>query len=476
MNRIIRLLLIFVLVFLSGCSLAPKYQKPLLPVSAKYPGYAKSASGNGKSYAYDIPWQEYFKDPYLRKLILIALDNNRDLRITALRVKETKALYQIERSKLFPTINLDGTASRMHTPADISVTGAPLTISNYQVDFSFTSWELDFWGHILNLKKAAFERFLASDETRRAATLSLISQVAENYLILRALDERILLAEETVANHKKSFAIFTKRFKVGAISRLDLSQVETLLRDAEALSAELKQGRDAASHILTFLVGSGIPDRPTDTYFSDNLVLDKVRIGLPSELLTARPDIVAAEHVLKAQGANIGAARAAFFPKITLTSLFGTASSELERLFRNGNDVWNFTPDLTLPIFDAGYNRAFLKGAKVQRDIAVANYEKTIQIAFREVSDALSARFWLEKEVHIHKQLLAAQTERARLAKLRYDNGAAPYLEVLDAERDLLSAKQQLVQTRRAFLSSRVRLYAALGGGSKRLDYAYNNK
>jgi multidrug efflux system outer membrane protein len=335
------------------------------------------------------------------------------------------------------------------------------------VDVGLAAWELDFWGRVRNLKDAALETYLATDEARRAFAVSLVGEVAVGYLALRELDERIALARQTIASREESLRIFKRRFEVGAIAKMDLVQVEVLLQQAQTLAAQLEQGRAVQAHALTLLVGSPLPPLPENTGLGDDAVARELRVGLPSDLLLQRPDIVAAEHQLRAAQANIGAARAAFFPRITLTGSAGTASAELNGLFDSGSRAWNFMPSLSLPIFDAGRNRANLDLAEVRRDLAVTNYEKTVQAAFRDVSDALSARHWLTEQVRIAQATLAAQTERARLSQLRYDNGSAPYFEVLDAQRELLTAEQQLVQTRRALLSSRVSLYAALGGGSQ---------
>ncbi len=320
-----------------------------------------------------------------------------------------------------------------------------------------------------SLEQSSLENFLATDAARRAAAISLVTQVAQGYLRLRELDERLVLARKTVASREESFRIFKRRFEVGSTSKLDLTQVETLLWQAQSLSAQLEQQRAAQAHALTLLVGTPVDWAPGQGGVDDQSVLSELRVGLPSDLLTSRPDIAAAEHQLKAALTNIGAARAAFFPRVTLTGAFGSASAELDGLFGAGSRSWTFLPSISLPIFDAGRNRANLDLANVRSDLAVASYEKSIQNAFRDVSDALSARRWLTEQVRIQQNTLAAQTERARLATLRYDNGAAAFLEVLDAQRDLLSVEQQLVQTRSALLSSRVSLYAALGGGTTEL-------
>lgn len=452
---------------LGACSLAPAYHAPALPVAAAWPADAQSMQKPADAIPVaDTGWRDYFSDSRLQALITQALTNNRDLRSAILHVEEARAAYGIQRADQFPTLGLGAGETRGRTPGDLNLTGQPLVGTEYRAGVNLSAWELDFWGRVRSLKDAALENFLATDAARRAVTLSLVAQVADSYLALLELDERIGLTQRTIASREETFRIFTRRFEVGSISRLELTQAETLLSQAQTLGAQLEQARAAQLHALTVLVGSAPAPLPADARLNDAMLRD-LQAGLPSDLLTRRPDIVAAEHRLKASHANIGAARAAFFPRIALTGSLGTASAELSGLFEPGSKAWSFSPVLSLPIFDAGRNRAGLDLAEVRRDLAVAGYEKTVQTAFREVSDALSARHWLAEQVRIQQTTLAAQTERARLAKLRYDNGAAPYLEVLDAQRDLLAVEQQLVQTRRALLSSRVNLYAALGGGSQ---------
>lgn len=454
---------------LAGCaSLAPAYQAPPLPVALVYPDAGES--GEPGVAASGIGWSDYFTDPQLRALIAVALDNNRDLRIAALRIDEARAAYGIERSGLFPAVGLGLDGQRSRVPGDLNLTGQPLVAGQYQAGLSVSAWELDVWGRVRSLQDSALENLLASGQARRAVGVALVAQVADAYLTLRELDERLELASQTVASRGESYRIFKRRYEVGAISRLDLSQVEVLLTQAQTLQEQLEQARATRVHALVQLLGvaqapaalAAWPSRRID----DAAVLREVAPGLPSNLLAARPDIAAAEHQLRAAQANIGAARAAFFPRISLTGSFGSASSELDGLFDSGSRAWSFIPRLSLPIFDAGRNRASLDLAVVRRDVAVANYEKSVQNAFREVADALSGRRSLARQVAIQQIALAAQVERARLAKLRYDNGAAPYLEVLDAQRDLLALQQSLVQTRRALLSNQVGLYAALGGGA----------
>ncbi len=454
---------------LAGCSLAPRHEQPALPVASAYPGDSGSPSGATSKHplASEVAWRDYFADPYLQMLIAQALENNRDLRQAVLRVAEARAAYGIQRADRFPTLTASAAGSRGRTPADLSMSGQAQVGSQYQTNLGLAAWELDFWGRVRGLKEAALESYLSTDEARRAATVGLIAQVADTYLALRELDERSALARQTIASREESFRIFSRRYEVGAIARMDLVQVETLLHQAQTLAAQLEQTRAAQAHGLAVLVGAPLSPLPEQAGFDDGIVMPELRVGLPSDLLLQRPDIMAAEHRLRAATANIGAARAAFFPRIALTGSLGTASAELDGLFGAGSRAWAFLPSLSLPIFDGGRNRAGLDLAEVRRDLAVANYEKTVQTAFREVADALSARRWLAEQVKTAQATLVAQAERERLARLRYDNGSAPYFEVLDAQRDLLAAEQQAVQARRALLSSRVSLYAALGGGSQ---------
>ncbi|WP_447921843.1 efflux transporter outer membrane subunit [Achromobacter aegrifaciens] len=456
----------------SGCvSMAPDYSRPALPVPAAYSAPVDAAAvetaADETAAAAEISWRAYFPDPALQTLIATALDNNRDLRRALLRVEEARALYGIQRADQFPTLGVQADGSRSRVPGDLNLTGQPLVSSQYQVGLGMASWELDFWGRVRSLKDAALQNYLASDAAARAATLSLIAEVADSYLSLRELDERLALTRETIASREESLRIFRRRFEEGAISKLDLTQVETLWQQAKALGADLEQTRAAQAHALELLVGAPLNLPRLPARLDDGAVMRELPAGLPSDLLVNRPDIAAAEHQLKAANANIGAARAAFLPTITLTGAFGSASSELDGLFSGGSGAWSFAPSINLPIFDAGRRSSNLDLTEARRDQAVAAYEQTIQTAFKDVSDALSARYWLAEQVDVLRATVAAQSERARLAQLRYDHGASPYLEVLDAQRDLLAAQQKLAQTRRALLSSRVRLYAALGGGTQ---------
>jgi multidrug efflux system outer membrane protein len=445
---------------LAGCmSPAPPYVAPAMPVP---PRYGDGAFAGEETAADRVSWEHYFEDPALRQLIGRALGNNRDLRIAVLRVEEARAAYGIARADRLPTLGAQAVMGRFRIPA---TAGTTLLGNEYVVGLAVASWELDFWGRVRSLGEAALDSYLATEAAQRAATLSLITQTAIAYLALRELDERIALARQTMDSRAESLRIFTRRVAVGSTSRLNLTQVQTLLLQAQALLAQLKQKRDAQAHALSVLVGEPLELTTSSTRLNEKAFAQDLPPGLPSYLLVNRPDVVAAEYRLKSANASIGAARAAFFPRISLTGAFGAAGPQLDGLFSAGGQAWLFSPSISLPLFDDGRNRNNLSLAEARKDMAVAQYERTVQEAFRDVSDALTARVWLTEQVGIATAALSAQAQRARLSQLRYDNGAASFLEVLDAQRELLAAGQQLVQSRAALLMARVELYAALGGG-----------
>lgn len=452
----------------AGC--APPTPSPArlaLPVATQYPAQPTDVAPGVPAPGLD--WRGYFTDPQLQTLIALALENSRDLRTAILQVQEARAAYGIQRTERLPSLGLGVDAARARTPGDLSLTGQPVTSSQYQATLGISAWELDFWGRVRSLEDAALQDFLATDQARRTIHLMLVTSVADSYYGLKALDERIALAQRAIASHEESLRIFTRRFEVGSTSRLDLLQVRTLLSQAQSLGAQLAQTRAAQAHALVLLVGAPVELTPRGAALNSLAPFPELQPGLPSELLVQRPDIRAAEHRLQAAQANIDAARAAFFPRISLTGNLGTASSQLDGLFASGSGAWRFAPSISLPVFDGGRLRTSLDLAEIRRDMSIASYEKTVQTAFREVSDALSSREWLSRQAAIEQAALDVHAERARLARLRYDNGAAAFLEVLDAQRELLSTQQQLAQTRRALVSARIALYASLGSGSLHL-------
>lgn len=452
---------------------APMASQGVLPESAIASDWPVDAGGQAAAgrAAAALSWRDYFTDPQLVSLIETALRNNRDLRLALLRVEEARAAYGIQRAEQFPAIAVGAQGARSRMPGDLNGTGRALIVADYEAFVGMSSWELDLWGRVRGLKKAALQEYLATRAAQQAAGATLVAAVADGYLGLRTLDERLVLADQTIATREESLRIFRRRNEVGSASRLELTQVQTLLDQARLLQAQLLQARAVQAHALTMLLGAPVElIAVAGTRLHDENLLAPLRAGLPAELLATRPDIVAAERRLASAQANIGAARAAFFPRIALTGSLGSASAELDGLFESGSRAWTFVPTISLPIFDGGRRRASLDLAGVRRDMAIAAYERTIQVAFREVADALSSRQWLARQVGILRQSLETQTQRAHLAQLRYDHGAVAYLEVLEAQRDLLEAQQQWLQVRRSLLSSQIALYIALGGGTDLLS------
>ncbi|MGB4347770.1 MAG: efflux transporter outer membrane subunit [Burkholderiaceae bacterium] len=450
-------LLISAVVLLSGCQFVPKYFKPDAPIPENYPTATKA----GAKSAADIGWRDFFQNPELQAVIQSALENNRDLKTAALRIEEARALFNIQRADELPTLNATGNATR----ARQFVLGTMRSSTTYQVGASLSSFELDFFGRVKNLSNAALAQYLATEEARRAVQISLVGEVAKAWLNERALAEQSLLASRTLQARETSFDLVKKRFDAGITNALELRQSDTLVQSARAALLAARRQHAQASNALALLVGAAgkLPDASA-TLSAQNIVAD-IAAGLPSDLIAHRPDIRSAEQKLRANQANIAAARAAFFPRISLTSGVGLASDNLSDLFAGSARTWSFAPQLILPIFDAGRNKANLSLAQVRTNIAVADYEKTIQIAFREVADALAARATIDEEVTAQQAVQTSQTDRLKLAQARYQNGIANYLEVLDAERELFAAEQQLLQTRLLRLTNAVDLYRSLGGG-----------
>lgn len=444
--------------FLAGCSFAPPHARPALPVA---PEYAEAPSEAGSIAT--LGWREFFAAPELRRLIGTALANNRDIRIAAGRVEEARAAWRIDGSWLYPDITADLSGTRARMPGNVPGLGEPVTGTQIHAQLG-ASWEIDFWGRLRNLREYARQQYLASEEARRGVATSLVANVAITWLAHREYEERIALARESITTRDSALRILRQRHEVGSGSRLDLTQAQLLLAQAKTALHALEQQRDINFNALVLLVGQPVETGPGKLHLAEGGER-ALPPGLPSELLTNRPDIMAAEHQLRAANADIGAARAAFFPNISLTGTAGTASSELEGLFGAGSGAWSFSPSIRLPIFNAGRLAANLDLAEARRNTAIATYEQTVQRAFRDVSDALVRRRQLQRQIASTEDMLAALTERARLARLKFDHGRAAYLEVLDAERNLFDTQQTLVQLRHGYYGSGVALYAALGGG-----------
>lgn len=457
---------------LAACtSLAPPYERPDAPMPAQFA--TAPASGEPATQVADLDWRDYFTNAELQGLIDKALANNRDLRSAMLRVDEARAAHGISLADRTPTAGLGLDSQRGRVPGDLSPTGRPLVASQHQLGVGFTSWEIDLWGRVRSMNDAALQTYFATVEGRRAATLLLVSQVANSWLSVREYDRRLYLARQALDTRAEARRVFGRRVEVGSASQLEFVQVELLWQQASALVSQLELQRRVQMNALAMLVADpelNLP--PSQQPLVDLAALQALAPGLPSQLLENRPDILAAERQLQAANARIGAARAMFFPRIALTSMVGTASAELGGLFSSGSRAWSFAPSVSLPLFDGGRRQANLELTKVQREQAVNHYQQTIQSAFRDVADGLAARQWLDQQLQTLRATEQTLTRRSQLVNRRYQAGAARYFEVLDAERDLLAAQQQVVQAEHALMSAQVGLYAALGGGSRALDPA----
>jgi multidrug efflux system outer membrane protein len=449
---------------LAACNLAPNYVRPEAPVPAQW---NDTDAAKGARRAAELDWREFFPDERLRALISAALDNNRDLRIATARVAEARALYGVQRADRLPTVNLAADRNAARTPADLSLAGRAMTTQRYDVDLGLLSFELDFWGRVRNLSDAALASYLSTEEAQRAARLALISTVADTYLGVQELSEREAIARDTLQGRQESFDLVARRREVGVAGDLDYYLAQAILETARVDLANLERQRSAAENALRVVVGHMPENLPPGRKLTDQGIVNDLSAGLPSEVLLARPDVLAAEQALIGANANIGAARAAFLPRINLTGTFGTASGALGNLFKAGQKAWTFQPTLSEPLFDAGRTGAGVDLAQARKVIAVAQYEKTLQQAFREVADLLAARQKLAEQLKAQELVETAQGERLRLTDARYQGGVASHLELLDAQRDAFTARQATVQARRQLLSAAAQLYAALGGGGE---------
>lgn len=459
--------LIVLVTVLGGCSLMPTYERPKPPVPSTWPDSVKLKPTTGIAQA---DWQHYFSDPRLQALITAALESNRDLRIATARISEARAQYGIQQADRFPNVDLAATRNASRTPADLSATGSIVTAQRYDVGVNLVSYELDFWGRVSSLNASAKANYFATESAQRAFRLSLIADVANAYLSLLEINERTQLADATVKARAESRELFTRRRDAGVSNDSDWLQAEGSYQAAVAELANLQQQQAAAENFLNLLIGKSMAemkDLPAGRSLAEQRISSDLFAGLPAEVLLQRPDVLAAEQQLIAANANIGAARAAFLPRISLTGSVGTASSSLNGLFDAGSGAWSFQPSIIMPLFDAGRNSANVDIAKARKVIAVAEYEKTIQQAFREVADLLSARDKLAEQLAAQQANADAQNHLLRLVEARYQAGIVSHLEVLDAERQSFAAEQGAIQVRRAWLSAATQLYKALAGESK---------
>jgi outer membrane protein, multidrug efflux system len=456
------------LLVLSGCTMAPEYTRPEAPVPSEWPSgsaYKDNIGKPGDVSAADITWHNFFIDERLQKVIELALMNNRDLRVAALNVEKTQALYRIQRAELLPAVSAGATFSQERVPGILSGTGKPATTELYNVNANISSWELDLFGRIRSLKDAALQEYLATEHACLGTQISLIAEVANTYLTLAADRELLKLAQETLRAQEDTYNLIRRRYELGASSELDLRQAQTRVEAARVDIFRYTAIVAGDENALTLLVGSPVPDELLPTELNTITILRDITPGLPADVLQRRPDILQAENQLKAANANIGVARAAFFPRITLTTSIGTTSDQLSGLFKSGSDTWSFIPQITMPIFDARTRPAY-DVAKVEREISLTQYEKAIQVAFREVADALAQRGTLGDQMAAQQSLVESTAETYRLSDLRYKSGIDSYLSVLDAERSLYGAQQGLITVRLSCLTNLVTLYKVLGGGA----------
>ena len=467
MNKNIFLLLFGIAFVPIGCTMAPKYSRPAAPVPAEWPKGAAYSQALTSTNAQDIPdlkWREFFSDSKLQHIIGTALTNNRDLKLAALNVERARAMYGIQRAELLPSVNAVGSGSRQRVPADLSSSGNRQTVSRYDASLGVASWEIDFFGRIRSLKDSALQDYLGTEQARRGAQILLVSSVANAYLALAADRENLKLSETTLAAQEETYNMIKRRHALELGSELDVYRAKAQVDAAQGNIARYTQLVAQDENALNLLVGTPSPSALLPDALDSVTPPREIKPGLSSETLLRRPDVLQAENRLKAANADIGAARATFFPRISMTAALGTASSDLSGLFKSGSGTWSYAPQIVMPIFDArtwAANRA----AKVQREIAVTQYEKAIQNAFREVADALAMRGTVDQQVLAQQSLVHSVSETHRLSNSRYNKGIDSYLGVLDAQRSLYAAQQGLVSLRLAKLASQVNLYAVLGGG-----------
>jgi len=464
-------------VTLAGCSFIPAYERPALPVTEHFP--VQPASEPADVHTATAPaqtgWRNFFLDAQLQRLIALALENNRDLRVAIARVEEAQALYGVQASELLPSVGVGAQGAINRLPRDMRAPGAGSMSRSYQAGLGITAFELDVFGRVRSLSQAAYQQYLASEATRRTVHIALVAQVAQAWFNLRAIERQFELAHSTQQARQQFFELVKLRYDNGIAGAMDLHQARSQLDSVRAELVQFERLREQARHALQLLLGQAIPNelntqiaiRPIfDTGFNTAQTLASVPLHLPSSVLLQRPDIEAAEHQLQAANASIGAARAAFFPNISLTSMLGFASSALGDLFGSGGrGYWSFQPGITAPIFSGGGLRSNLQVAELRKEISVAQYERAIQAAFREVADSLAGESTFSAQLDALRQLERSAAETLALAKLRYENGIDSFLQVQTAEIALFATQQQFIQVSLAALINRVDLYKALGGG-----------
>ncbi|MDH1538654.1 efflux transporter outer membrane subunit [Pseudomonas chengduensis] len=463
-HLMLRPALLTLAITLGGCSLAPHYERPEAPVAAEW----QVADANGTR-AQALDWQTFIVDADLRRAVDTALNNNRSLRQALLDIEAARAQYRIQRADRLPSINANASGNRQRLPADQSQTGRSEVTSVYQVGLGLAEYEVDLFGRVRNLSESALETYLATEEATRATQISLIAEVIQAYLTRDGALRRKALVEQTLDSRLASLELVSRRREVGAATALDYQEAVGLAEQAKAERESTERQLRQADNALALLLGTPdagqfLPSTPRD----ELMVLQDIAPGTSSELIERRPDILASEHRLKARNADIGAARAAFFPRITLTGSVGSSSTELSGLFEGGSRAWSFAPTLSLPIFAGGRNRANLDLAEVRQDAAVADYEGTIQTAFREVADALAATDTLRREETARRALAESSRAAEVLAEARYRGGVDDHLRYLDAQRSSFNDQTTLIQISTDRQLALADLFRALGGGWQR--------
>lgn len=464
-------LLAIKIVLFAGCTMIPEYTRPEVPVPENWPdgpAYEDVQNDATSLLAGELNWRKFFTDRRLQKLIETALENNRDLQAAALNVERARAMYRIQRSKLVPTINATASGSRESVPAstygDIGTDIDSLTIDRYEANLAISSWELDFFGRIRSLNRRALEEYMATEHARRSVRILLVSEIADAYLALAADREKLRLARFTLESRQASYSLIKRRFEVGLTTKLELRQAQTRVDAARVDVPRFVEQVARDENALQFLAGKPVSPDLYPESLTEIGPMETVFAGTPSGVLLKRPDIRRAENALKAAYANIGAARALFFPRISLTTSYGTASDELYGLFESGSRTWRLGSQAILPVFDPRIWAA-LKVSRVEREIALVEYEGAIQAGFREVADALAQKGTLQEQIAAQTSLVAAAEETYRLSRIRYEKGTDIYLNVLDAQRSLYAAQQDLISVRLADFVNQVQLYAVMGGG-----------
>ena len=459
--------LLILMVLLAGCTLAPKYDRPEAPVPKTWPSGPSYQDTKQAPQASQLPWRDFITDPRLREVIAVALANNRDLRVTGLNVEKAKAMFGINRASLLPIVNATGNWYQERVPADLSSSGKIYTAEKYSVNLGLAAWEIDFFGRIRSLKDAALEQYLATDEARRSAQILLVATVTQAYLALAADREALQLVASTLEAQEAAYNMIRKRHEVGMASELDLRRSQTQVETARGDVARYTQLVAQDENGLNLLVGSSVrPDLLPRDLSGVTLPRD-ISAGLSSDVLLGRPDVLAAEHFLKAANANIGAARAAFFPSISLTGTIGSGSVQLDNLFTGPNRTWSFMPQISIPLFNWGANKAGLDLTRVRKEISVTQYEQAVQDAFQDVSDVLVANATLKQQYASQLKGTNAELDRNRLMQMRVDHGIADSLTMLDSQRQSYAAQLTLLGVQQQWINSRVDLYKVLGGGLK---------